>query len=66
MGSHRYLEQLAGVYHRWYDSDECRVIPKGEAPITSANRTRSWLNEATHVVLANGLDLLGVSAPERM
>ncbi len=62
----RYLEELAGRYHRWYDTDACRVIPKGDAPIEAANRTRNWLNEATHVVLANGLDLLGVSAPERM
>jgi arginyl-tRNA synthetase len=61
-----YLEALAGTYHRWYDTDECRVLPKGEEEITSANRTRAWLNEATHVVLANGLALLGVSAPERM
>ena len=29
-------------------------------------RTRLWLNDATRQVLANGLDLLGVSAPERM
>jgi arginyl-tRNA synthetase len=61
-----YLENLAGIYHRWYDTDECRVTPKGDAPVTSGNRARSWLNEATSVVLANGLRLLGVSAPERM
>jgi arginyl-tRNA synthetase len=61
-----YLEALAGTYHRWYDTDECRVLPKGDESITDANRTRAWLNEATHVVLANGLALLGVSAPERM
>ena len=61
-----YLEGLAGIYHRWYDTDECRVTPKGDAEITDGNRARAWLNEATHVVLANGLALLGVSAPERM
>jgi arginyl-tRNA synthetase len=60
----RYLEELSGAYHRWYD--ECRIIPKGDDEITDVNRTRAWLNEATKVVLANGLDLLGVSAPERM
>ncbi|WP_375481101.1 arginine--tRNA ligase [uncultured Jatrophihabitans sp.] len=60
----RYLEELAGTYHRWYDT--CRIIPKGDEPITDVNRTRVWVNEATRVVLANGLDLLGVSAPERM
>ena len=61
-----YLEELAGTYHRWYDTDECRIVPKGDAEITAANRTRAWVNEATRVVLANGLRLLGVSAPERM
>jgi arginyl-tRNA synthetase len=60
----RYLEDLAGSYHRWYDNS--RIIPKGDEEITDVNRTRAWLNEATRVVLANGLDLLGVSAPERM
>jgi arginyl-tRNA synthetase len=60
----RYLEDLAGTYHRWYD--ECRISPKGDDPITDVNRTRAWVNEATRVVLANGLNLLGVSAPERM
>jgi arginyl-tRNA synthetase len=61
-----YLESLAGAYHRWYDTDDCRVLPKGDDPITMANRTRAWLNEATRTVLANGLGLLGVSAPERL
>jgi arginyl-tRNA synthetase len=60
----RYLEALAGTYHRWYDA--CRVIPKGDEEITDLNRTRAWLNEATRTVIANGLGLLGVSAPERM
>lgn len=60
----RYLERLAGAYHRWYDS--CRVAPKGEEEITTTHRTRLALNDATTQVLANGLDLLGVSAPERM
>ncbi|MBN9619710.1 MAG: arginine--tRNA ligase, partial [Actinobacteria bacterium] len=60
----RYLEDLAGTYHRWYDA--CRIIPKGDEEITDVNRTRAWVNEATRVVLANGLQLLGVSAPERM
>lgn len=60
----RYLEELAGSYHRWYDA--CRIIPSGDGEITDVNRTRAWLNDATRIVLANGLDLLGVSAPERM
>ena len=61
-----YLESLAGVYHRWYDTKECRVLPQGDDEVTPGNRTRAWLNEATHVVLANGLRLLGVSAPDQM
>ncbi|WP_448232147.1 arginine--tRNA ligase [Microbacterium lacticum] len=60
----RYLEELAGLYHKWYDS--CRVIPLGDAPVEDVHRTRLWLNDATGQVLRNGLDLLGVSAPERM
>jgi len=61
----RYLEDLAGRFHKWYD--ECRVRPReaGEE-ITALHRTRLWLNEATRVVLANGLALLGVSSPERL
>ena len=60
----RYLEELAGLYHRWYDN--CRVIPQGDDPIESVHRTRLWLNDAAGQVFRNGLDLLGVSAPERM
>jgi len=60
----RYLEEVAGAYHRWYDN--CRVTPMGDAPVETIHRTRLWLNDATGVVLRNGLALLGVSAPERM
>ena len=60
----RYLEELAGLYHKWYDN--CRVVPLGDAPVDDVHRTRLWLNDATGQVLRNGLDLLGVSAPERM
>ena len=60
----RHLEVIAGAYHRWYDA--CRVTPLGDEPVTDTNRTRLWLNDAVTQVLANGLDLLGVSAPERM
>jgi arginyl-tRNA synthetase len=60
----RYLEDLAGSYHKWYD--ECRVRPVGDEEVTDLHRTRLWLNEATRTVLARGLDLLGVSAPEQM
>ena len=60
----RHLEVIAGAYHRWYDA--CRVTPMGEEAVTDVNRTRLWLNDAVGQVLANGLALLGVSAPERM
>jgi arginyl-tRNA synthetase len=60
----RYIEVVAGSYHRWYDN--CRVTPLGGGEVETVHRTRLWLNNAASVVLANGLSLLGVSAPERM
>lgn len=60
----RYLEELAGIYHRFYDN--CRVLPRGDEDVSDLHRARLMLVEATRVVLANGLGLLGVSAPERM
>jgi arginyl-tRNA synthetase len=60
----RYLEELAGVYHGFYA--DCRVLPLGEEAISSLHSARAHLCAATKQVLANGLDLLGVSAPERM
>ncbi len=60
----RYLEELAGVYHRFYA--DCRVLPMGEEPVTDLHLARLNLCAATRQVLDNGLSLLGVSAPERM
>ena len=60
----RYLEEAAGAYHRFYDS--CRVLPMGDEEPGDLHRARLLLVDATRVVLANGLALLGVSAPERM
>ena len=60
----RYLEDMAGVYHRFYDN--CRVLPMGDEETTDLHRARLVLVAATRTVLANGLGLLGVSAPERM
>ncbi|HZK31642.1 MAG TPA: arginine--tRNA ligase, partial [Corynebacterium sp.] len=60
----RYAEELAGVFHRFYDV--CQILPKaGEdtAPIHSA---RLALATAARQTLANALGLLGVAAPERM
>jgi arginyl-tRNA synthetase len=60
----RYLEELAGYYHRWYDA--CRVLPFGDEELAPIHGTRLWLNDATGQVIRNGLELLGVSAPDRM
>jgi arginyl-tRNA synthetase len=60
----RYLEELAGVYHGFYA--DCRVLPLGEEPASALHSARANLCAATMQVIANGLALLGVSAPERM
>ena len=62
----RYLESTASTFNRWYDTKECRMLPQGDAPVTPANEARLVLVVATRTVIANGLRLLGVSAPERM
>ncbi|HZE66963.1 MAG TPA: arginine--tRNA ligase [Sporichthyaceae bacterium] len=60
----RYLEDLAGTYHRFYDG--CRILPRGEEEVSDLHLARLWLNDATRTVISNGLAMLGVSAPERM
>jgi arginyl-tRNA synthetase len=60
----RYLEELAGTYHGFYN--DCRVLPMGEEKFTALHTARLLLCTATKQVVHNGLDLLGVSAPERM
>ena len=60
----RYLEELAGTYHRFYDS--CRVLPRGDEEPTALTTARLWVCAATATVLRNGLAVLGVHAPERM
>src|SRR6201991_2760427 len=60
----RYLEDLAGDYHRFYDS--CRVLPQGDEAPNELHTARLALCQATRQVIANGLAILGVSAPERM
>ncbi len=60
----RYLETLAGAYHTWYA--QCRVTPRADEEVDAGHVARRWLNDAVAQVLRNGLDLLGVSAPERM
>jgi len=60
----RYLEQLAGSYHRFYDA--CRVLPRDGEPGPDVTSARLRLVEATRIVTANGLALLGVTAPDHM
>ena len=60
----RYVEELAGVYHRFYA--DCRVLPLGDEAPSNLHSARATLCQATAQVIANGLELLGVSAPEKM
>ncbi len=60
----RYLEDLATAYHRFYD--DCRVLPRSDEELAPIHIARLWLCAAARQTLANGLGLLGVSAPERM
>jgi arginyl-tRNA synthetase len=60
----RYAEELAGVYHRFYN--DCRVLPLGDEKSSELNSARATLSLATAQVISNALDLLGVSAPEKM
>ncbi len=60
----RYLEETAAAFHKFYDS--CRVLPQGDEEPSDLHRARLLLVDATRIVIANGLRLLGVGAPERM
>ncbi|WP_341254180.1 arginine--tRNA ligase [uncultured Dietzia sp.] len=60
----RYLEELAAAYHRFYDT--CRVLPMGDEEPGPLHAARFALSTATRQTLANGLRLIGVSAPEKM
>jgi len=61
----RYLEeQVARSAQRFFD--ECRVLPRGDEEVTPTTFARLRLWQATRIVLASGLGLLGVTAPERM
>jgi arginyl-tRNA synthetase len=60
----RYLEDTAATFHKFYD--DCRVLPMGDEEVTDVHLARLALVAATRMVLANGLRMLGVTAPERM
>jgi arginyl-tRNA synthetase len=57
-----WVRELADRFHGFYH--DCYVIGDGVSP--ALTQARLWLVEATRIGLAIGLDLLGVSAPERM
>ncbi|MQC18424.1 MAG: arginine--tRNA ligase [Chloroflexi bacterium] len=56
-----YAQELAGAFHAFYT--QCRVIQADEPDLT---RARLHLLEATKVVLARTLDLMGITAPDSM
>ena len=60
----RFLEEVATAYHQFYAA--CRVLPQGDEKPNELTIARLWLCAATRQTLFNGLELLGVSAPERM
>ena len=60
----RYLENTASSFHKFYDA--CRVLPQGDEEFSELHGARLVLVSATRTVFRNGLDLLGVTAPERM
>jgi arginyl-tRNA synthetase len=60
----RYLEDTAAAFHKFYD--ECRVLPMGDEEPAPLHAARLLLVAATRQVVANGLGLLGVTAPDRM
>jgi arginyl-tRNA synthetase len=62
----RYLEDTTSIFNKWYDTKECRMLPVGDEPVRPVNEARLMLVVASRTVIANGLGLLGVSAPERM
>jgi arginyl-tRNA synthetase len=62
----RYLEDTTSVFNKWYDTRECRMLPQGDEPVAPVNEARLVLVVASRTVLANGLAMLGVTAPERM
>ena len=57
-----YLQQLATAVHGWYHHTRAVGAPEGAA----TEQARLLLARAARTVLANGLALLGITAPERM
>ena len=76
-----YLEDLAATYHKWYNvervvpmeltdpearGEEAEAIRIAKAPEPARAAARLKLNDAVQTVIAEGLDLLGVAAPDKM
>jgi arginyl-tRNA synthetase len=57
-----YLQQLATAVHGWYHHTRAVGAPEGQ----STEQARLLLARAARVVVANGLALLGITAPDRM
>ena len=77
----RYLEDLAATYHKWYNvervvpmeltdpearGEEAEALRIAKAPEPARAAARLKLNDAVKIVIAEGLDLLGCTAPEKM
>ncbi|MDO4760573.1 MAG: arginine--tRNA ligase [Corynebacterium sp.] len=60
----RYAEALAGTFHRFYDN--CQILPKQGEEVQPIHTARLALAFASRQVLRNALEMLGISAPERM
>lgn len=60
----RHLERLADAYLRF--QDECPALPKGDEKPSAAHAARVRLADATGIVLAGGLALLGITAPDHL
>ncbi|MEU0130788.1 ArgS-related anticodon-binding protein NrtL [Streptomyces sp. NPDC006289] len=60
----RHLETVAHAFFDFHDA--CPPLPVGDEKPSAAHRSRQALAEAAGTVLAGGLSLLGVSAPEHL
>lgn len=60
----RFAEELAGSFHRFYDS--CQILPKAGEDSQDIHGARLALAAATRQTLANALHLVGINAPEKM
>ncbi|MFH8666124.1 ArgS-related anticodon-binding protein NrtL [Streptomyces anulatus] len=63
----RVARQLEAVAHAFFDfHDSCPPLPAGDEKPSAAHRARLALAEAAGTVLAGGLSLLGIRAPEHL